>query len=75
MPEDDLIVLGSFASEMEAEMAKGALESAGIATMIQADSAGGMRPHIAWATGGFKLLVRPQDEADGRAILHLGDAA
>lgn len=52
-------------------MAKGALESAGIDAIIQADSAGGMRPHMAWASGGFKLLVRSQDEAEGRAALGL----
>ena len=34
-------------------MAKGALESAGIDAMIQADTAGGMRPHLAWAGSGF----------------------
>lgn len=50
-------------------MAKGALESAGIDAMIQADSAGGMRPHLAWSTGGFKVLVREHDLEDGRAIL------
>jgi hypothetical protein len=42
-------VVDSFGGRIDAEMAKSALESAGIESMIQSDSAGGMRPHIAWA--------------------------
>ena len=67
------IVVAAFATEAEAAIAKGALESAGIQAMIQADSVGRMRPHVAWATGGFKMLVRRDDEADARAILKLSD--
>jgi len=54
---------------MEADMAKSALASTGIDALIQADSAGGMRPHLAWATGGFKLLVREEDAATARDVL------
>jgi len=50
-------------------MAKGALEAAGIDAMIQADSAGGMRPHLAWASGGFKVLVREEDGDAARDVL------
>jgi hypothetical protein len=50
-------------------MAKGALEAAGIPAMIQADAAGGMRPHIAWASGGFKVLVREEDAEAARDVL------
>jgi hypothetical protein len=57
----NLVVLRAFGTQMEADMAKSALESANIDVMIQADSAGGMRPHLAWGTGGFKLLVREED--------------
>ena len=49
--------------DRSAELAKSALESAGIDAMIQSDSAGGMRPHLAWASGGFKILVRDEDTA------------
>jgi hypothetical protein len=48
MSDANLVVVHSFGSSPEAEMAKGALEAAGIDAMIQADSAGGMRPHLAW---------------------------
>jgi hypothetical protein len=37
--------------------------------MIQADAAGGMRPHLAWVSGGFKVLVRDEDAADARDVL------
>jgi len=50
-------------------MPSGALESAGIDSMIEADSAGGMRPHLAWASGGFKLLVREEDLDSARQVL------
>ena len=50
-------------------MAKSALESAGIDAMIQADSAGGMRPHLAWSGSGFRVLVREEDAANARDVL------
>jgi hypothetical protein len=62
MPDTDLVVVESFGGQIDAEMAKSALESAGIESMIQSDSAGGMRPHLAFAGGGFKLLVRAEDK-------------
>ena len=70
MHHANLVVAQTFANQAEAEIAKGALESAGISAMIQADSVGGMRPHIAWATGGFKLLVRDEDASAAHDILN-----
>ena len=69
MEDTNLVVVHAFATEAEAEMARSALESAGIDSMIQADSAGGMRPHVAWASGGFKVLVREEDAADAHEAL------
>jgi hypothetical protein len=69
MEDTNLVVAHAFATEAEAEMAKSALQSAGIDAMIQADSAGGLRPHIAWASGGFKVLVREEDAADAHEAL------
>jgi hypothetical protein len=69
MQETNLVVLQGFSSPQEAEIARGALEAAGIAAMIQADSVGGMRPHIAWATGGFKILVRQEDLDEALNVL------
>ena len=69
MQDDDLVVVRTFATEAEADIAASALESAEIDAMIQADTAAGMRPHIAWASGGFKLLVREEDADEARKVL------
>ena len=71
--ETNPVAVAAFATEAEAVIAKGALESAGINALIQADSVGRMRPHVAWSTGGFKMLVRKDDEADAREILKRSD--
>ena len=73
MRDESLIVIHAFGSQAEAEMARGALQAAGIAAMIPADAAGGMQPPLAWATGGFKLLVREEDTADALDVLNLPD--
>jgi len=73
MADADLVVVHSFGTQMEADMAKSALASAGIACMIQADSAGGLRPHIAWASGGFKVLVRDDDLEEARRVLEISE--
>ena len=69
MQEAKLIVVQSCASQIEAELAKGALEAAGIEAMIQADTAGRMREHLAWSGAGFKILVREEDAAAARETL------
>jgi Putative prokaryotic signal transducing protein len=70
MRQSDLVVVEAFASQAEADLAKTALESAGIDAMIQADRAGGMRDHLAWSGFGFKVLVREEDAATARELLH-----
>ena len=69
MGKNDLVVVHTFPTESEANIAMSALQAAEIDAIIQADTAGGMRPHIAWASGGFKLLVRQEDADDAREIL------
>ena len=64
-----LVVVQAFGSQVEADLAKSALESAGIDAMVQADRAGGMRDHLAWSGFGFKVLVLEEDAADARAVL------
>lgn len=71
MSDENLVVVQSFATEMEALIAKSALESAGIIASIRSDSAGGMRPHLGWSTGGFEVIVRAEDKAAAREILEL----
>ena len=59
----DLVVLRTYVNAFDAEVARGALEAAGIDSMIRADDCGGTRPHL-WM-GGVALLVREEDA--GRA--------
>jgi hypothetical protein len=70
MSDSKLIVLQSFASQMEADLAKSVLESAGIEALVQADRAGGMRDHLAWSGFGFKILVREEDAESASQLLH-----
>ena len=65
----DLVVVHAFGTQPEADMAKSALEGAGIDAMIQADSVGGMRAHVAWSGSGFKVLVREEDVAEAHDVL------
>jgi Putative prokaryotic signal transducing protein len=69
MRHSDLVVVESFATRVEAEIAQGILESSGIDAMIQADTAGGMRQHLAWSGLGFRVLVREEDFAMARDVL------
>ncbi|HYA63957.1 MAG TPA: DUF2007 domain-containing protein [Candidatus Sulfotelmatobacter sp.] len=69
MQHAKLVVVQSYGSRPEADLAKGALEDAGIPAMIQADTAGGMREHLAWSGEGFRILVREEDAAEARDVL------
>jgi hypothetical protein len=69
MQEAKLVVVQSYGSRPEADLAKGALEDAGIQAMVQADTAGGMREHLAWSGAGFKILVREEDAVAARDVL------
>jgi len=62
----DLIAISTFRSTADAQIAKGILDEAGIASMIRADNAGGMYPAIS----GAELLVRSDDVGRAEAALH-----
>lgn len=68
MDHSKLAVVDRFASQVEADLAKSALESAGIDAMIQSNAAGGMYD-VAWTSLGLKLLVREEDAAEAREVL------
>ena len=70
MTDSNLVVVHSFASQPEADMAISALEAAGIDALIKEDSAGGMRPSLAWAAG-YEVLVREEDLSEARNVLDL----
>jgi hypothetical protein len=67
MTEDDLIVIRTFLNNMEAELARGALEAAEIDSMIRSDDCGGVRPHL-WMHG-VQLLVRQEDRDRAEEVL------
>ena len=60
MTENDFVAVRTFLNHIEADLAKSALEAAGIESAISADDAGGMRPHL-WVGTGVRLLVRQAD--------------
>lgn len=63
-----LVTIRSFSSESEAEIAKSALESFGIKSMISTDDCGGQRPHLA-VTGGLRLIVRADEAEQAEDVL------
>jgi hypothetical protein len=67
MDHPDLFVIRTFLNSVDAELAKSALDAAGIDSMIRADDAGGMRPHL-WM-GGVELVVRAEDAKQANEIL------
>jgi hypothetical protein len=69
MDNANLVMVHECGSEIEASLAKGALQAARFDAMIQADTAGRQRDHIAWSGAGFRLLVREEDAADARELL------
>jgi hypothetical protein len=71
MDESTLVVVHTFSNRPEADVATSALQAAGIDAMIQADTGGGMRPHLAWAGAGFQVLVRGEDVDAARDVLDL----
>jgi hypothetical protein len=69
MSERNLVVVQSYATEGEAAVAKGILDSSGIDAMLQADTAGRMRDHLAWSGLGHRVLVREEDVVEARKLL------
>jgi Putative prokaryotic signal transducing protein len=67
MNPDELVVLATFVNNFDAEVARSALEAAGIDVMIRADDCGGLRPHL-WM-GGVELVVRREDAERAREVL------
>jgi hypothetical protein len=70
MQHSGLVVVKTFGSRPEVDVAKSALASAGIDAIIEADTAGRMREHLAWSgIAGFRLLVREEDLEAARDFL------
>jgi putative signal transducing protein len=67
---DDLVVVGTFNNRQEAELAKGALDAAGIEALVRSDDAGGLRPAMSFSNG-VELIVRGEDADEARRILNV----
>ena len=64
---DSLITIATYINHPEADVARSALEAAGIDVLLQSDDCGGLRPHL-WL-GGIHLLVRAEDVERAREVL------
>lgn len=67
MPGETFEVAATFLTRIDADLAKTALEAAGIEATVSADDAAGMRPHL-WM-GGVRLLVSSSDLERAKAVL------
>ena len=65
---DDGVTVGTYPSELEAEIDRSRLRSAGVEAVLIKDDCGGMRPHLAY-TIGVKLRIAAADESKARGIL------
>jgi hypothetical protein len=68
---DELVTVATFPEPMEANMARSALEAAGIEVFLRGEMANSMVP-VAFSS---QLQVRSADEADARKLLESMDDA
>jgi hypothetical protein len=64
----DLVVFRTYLTNIDAELAHGALEAAGIESVVRSDDCGGTGPQL-WM-GGVDLLVWPEDVERANEILN-----
>ncbi|MEI6080126.1 MAG: DUF2007 domain-containing protein [bacterium] len=59
----------SFSTRAEAEMFCSVLENNGISCLVKADDCGGMRPALAFSTGGYMIYVEENDYTNAYALI------
>jgi hypothetical protein len=64
----DLIVIRTYQTEIDADVAKTALDAAGIKSLVRSDNSGGLNPGLAF-TRGVQLLVASDDVKRANAVL------
>jgi hypothetical protein len=69
MDRESLVAVGAFLNHMEADLARSALEAAGIASMVRSDDCGGMYPTPWMGQSQVALLVREDDADAARDVL------
>jgi hypothetical protein len=67
MSDTELVVVRTFLNRFDADVAKSALDAAGIDSLIRADDAGGTRPGL-WMSG-IALIVRAEDARRADEVL------
>lgn len=65
MKQTELVVVSTFPSTVDAQIAKGILDEAGIESLIRSDNAGGMYPAMA----GAEILVNAEDVTEATKTL------
>jgi hypothetical protein len=68
----DVIILRTFANELEAELARTVLEANGIPALVLRNDAGGMYPSLTFVHG-VRLAVHRDDAREAIEILDRGD--
>ncbi|MSO57158.1 MAG: DUF2007 domain-containing protein [Acidobacteria bacterium] len=68
MSNEELVVVRTFGDHFAADVAKSALDAAGIECFVRGDDAGGMRPHLGFSNG-IDLIVRAEDAPEAQSIL------
>ena len=61
--------LQSFSTRAEAEMACDILKGKGIPSIIKADDCGGLRPSMAFASGGYIVYVEEGDYSEALKLI------
>lgn len=69
-PEQKIVTVNEYSSEIDAQVAKGALEAQNIKAVVFTDDAGGMEPSLAYANG-VRLAVLEKDLEKAKKILKL----
>ena len=64
-----LVHIKTYKDRIEAELAKGILESENIRAVVSGDDAGGAYPALLMVTGGVRLLVNEKDSQKAIDIL------
>lgn len=66
---NDLVQVATYGYLHEAELAAGALEAAGIESMVRDEFVAGVRPHLTFTDGGVRLFVRASDRDRAAEVL------
>jgi antitoxin component YwqK of YwqJK toxin-antitoxin module len=66
---DELVLLKTFYSKYDAEVAVGLLKDSGIEAILQGDDVGGYRPHVTLSMGNYRVLVRRAEALQAAEVL------